>query len=490
MATLPNYRQDILDNPVQRAERAHILRSGMSRFWRAVYAISIFTIIAPILWGFSVHFHKTLEISVALLFFINAVMIFVVEMRVMSHSAESIRREFQGKTWDLLILTGVDTWRLILGKWLGAIRGNRREILFLYALRVSTFMWAFVMFFLPRDGFYSGRYDEIPAQLWNSRIDVDALIIGAVIMAFFLTLEMMLISSLPMALSLFRKTRKSATWIALGLRIGIPIALGVSIGMFMSHFSPELGTVKVEYTYSDWVRYDYSPEVNVGIISLATALADNGFGMTGATSLLNTEEFYDSPPSTGNMLVVFYFTQFIGIGLYLTWIWVMLRLANYGASRYNVSAPGFVFKGKPKRQIKAVQSMTGESPAPTIPQPKPRSPRESNLLGIQNPALYRCEVSRYETSQLEIAVYRMTERSPEFIVRFIGVSFFTGAMTWANAKFEQLGDKHLRQYASNQKLDADNLPVGSNLYVVKSQGNRTRIIATNVQVEMLTPELV
>jgi len=479
MATLPNYRQDILDNPVQRAERTHLLQGGMSWFWRAIYASTILAILAPILWGFGVYFHSTLEISLGLLVLINIVMIFVVEMRVMSHAAESIRREFQGKTWDLLILTGVDTWRLILGKWLGSIRGNWREIAYLYVLRVSTFIWGMVALLLQEDGFAAWRYyrdDVIPAQLMDIRFDAQALIVGASIMALFLVLEMMLVSSLPIALSLFRQTRKAATWIALGLRIGIPLALGLIIIWTSIRLQPTLGTVKQEYSYATYIHY--SQEVNIGIGSMATVLGDNGF----AWSLLSMDSTVSTSPLNKSL---FYLTQLLGIGLYLLWIWVMLRLAHYGAGQHNVSAPGYVPKAKPKRLIQAEHSPTDKPSTPTITQPKPRSPRDTNLLGIQNPALYRCEVLRYADAQLEIAVYRITERSPQFTLRFTGVSFFTGVMNWTNAKFEQLEANHLRQYATTQKLDADTLPIGSTLYVVKSQGNRTRILATDVQIEVV-----
>jgi hypothetical protein len=479
MATFPRYRQDVVDNPVQRAERSHLLRTNMSRFWRAVYAITMFAIVAPILWGFGIHFHRTLEFSLGLLFFINVVMIFAVEMRIMNHASDSIKREFQGKTWDLLILTGVDTWRLILGKWVGSIRGNRREIVYLYALRVSTFFWGMVAHFLSQDGFSRWRYyrsDVIPAQLWDIRFDAQALIIGAVVMAVFLALEVMLVSALPMALSLFRQTRKGATWIALGLRIGVPIAFGMLIAFIFFELPYAFGTVERWYI-------DYPIVFDAGLIGFGTVLADNGFILS--VIPLSNGESYSGYYAQMN---AFALMQIIGIGLYLLWIWIMLRLAKFAAHRYNVSEPGFIAKGKPKRLIKAEASTVVESSAPPVTQPKPHSPRETNLLGIQNPGLYRCEVMRYEASHLEIAVYRMTENTPEFIIQFTDVSFFTGAMNWTNAKFERLEDKHLQQYASNQKLEYDKLSQESKLYVVQSQGNRTRIIATDVQIEILTPE--
>ena len=428
--------------------------------------------------GITVHFFGTFHDATVVWILLNVVCIFVVEMRIMSHAAESIRREFQGKTWDLLILTGVNTWRLILGKWSGAIRGNRREILFLYFLRVMTFFWAMILSNLRLDGFgwYNSRSNYPTAYIWDIRFDVDALMMGAIIMAVFLALEIMLVASLPLVFSLFKRTRNSATWIALGLRIGLPLAFGLLILWSAGELESRLGTVKHEYKYSDTVSIRYSNEVQTGLAGLATVLGDNGYTLTAFF-------FEDTYWLRDVSAIPFFLSQFLGIGLYLLWIWIMLWLAEAAAFAHNVSLPGFVPKTKPKRLIQAEQTTTNEPTTPAIPQPKPRSPRESNLLGIQNPALYRCEVLRYADAQLEVAVYRMTERSPDFIVRFGGVSFFIGAMSWTNAKFEELEDSHLRQYASNQKLDADKLLVGSRLYVVQSQGNRTRIIATDVHVE-------
>lgn len=481
MTTFPHYQRDIRDNPVQRAEQSHFTPKKVWWFWRASYALTLFLTVAPILWGVGVHFYKTLGLSAGFLILLNIPLIFIIEMRIISQASESMRREFDGKTWDLLIMTGVDTWRLVIGKWLGVIKSNRRDIAFLYFLRVSTFFWALTTHFLREDGFrqwsYWSREDYVPAFIWDIRTDIQLIIGAMVIMGVFLILEMLLVASLPLGLSLIKKTRKYAVWSALGLRGVVPYLLNMAL-LLVFYLIPRI----LWFPDGDM---SYSREVVAGFTGFILSLFDNGLSWIVANA--GTISLF---AETTNM-TLFYLAQIMGIGFYILWIWIMLRFAKYQAGRYNVSAPGFIPKSKPKRHIKADARALVDKPVySTSPKPT-RSPRESNLLGIQNPALYRCEVIAYDcdSSELKIAVYRMTSTLPEFHVHFSGVSFFRGEMSWTNAKFETLSEMYLRHFAENQKLDFDKLPNGSCLYVVQSQGNRVRIIATGVRVEELVREL-
>ena len=149
MASLPRLRQDILDNPVQKVEIKHLLRDSGSWFWRAVYAFTTFLLIAPILWGYSIHFQKTLEIVGGLLLFTNLVAIILVEMKAINYAVASVGREISGRTWELLTLTGVDSWRIIMGKWLGVFKIMLRDFGYLYVLRIGTIFW-----FLSRESLH------------------------------------------------------------------------------------------------------------------------------------------------------------------------------------------------------------------------------------------------------------------------------------------------------------------------------------------------
>lgn len=480
MTTLPNYQKDIVDNPIQRIERVHLRRIRMSYFWRGTFFVTILAMIVPILWGGSIFFHQTLEIALTILILLNLMVIFVVEMGLMNQAAESIRREFQGKTWDLLILTGVDTWRLIIGKWMGVIRGNRRDIAFMFVLKMITIFWSMATHFLQMDGFHHQHYYNSPPQLAylsDIRIDLTGFLIIGIIIAVYLVVEVLLVTSLPMGFSLFKFTRKNAAWLGLGLRILVPAAIGTFIHMWHYDLVYRLG-------YAPWWSINYTAEQSMVIFGAATALADNGYGLSALVAGRVQSQTMNVMP--------YILTQLAGIVTYLLWMVLMLRLAVFGAHRSNVSAPGFIPKPKPKRELKIDASNDIATQLSTASTSQPRAPQDSNLLGINNPALHRCKVVTYDDdlSQLAIRVYPMTDTKPVFSLQFTGVSFFTGAMNWDNAKFEVLGDKHLKQFADNQRLDYDTLPNNSKLYVVQSQGNRVRIIASDVRVNALQRELV
>lgn len=480
MATRTDYQRNILDNPVQRAEHFHRYNQRISWFWRAIYGGALLTIIAPIFFGLGDSFLNSLNIIFGILIMFNMVAIFVMEMRIMSQAAESIRSEFQGKTWELLILTGVDTWRLVIGKWLGTITGNIRNILLLYVLRLGALFWGMVYMYLQQDGFrlwsryYADEY--VPAYLSDIRINLQVLLGAAIIMAIFLVLEMMLVASLPLALSLFKTTRKSATWIALGLRIATPIIFMMAIAFLFAGLPVWLGITDYAYDL-------YSEDVVLIGLGTTFSFADNGI----LWSLMPLDQMSASNPDRYyRMWNAIGFSQIIGIGLYLLWTGIMLRIAKFAAHQYNVSTPGFIPKSKPKRMIQADPTPSRDKPKVKMSPAKPPQPHQTNLLGIHNPALYRCKVKSYDDAlgQLAISVSPINATSPDYILQFQGVSFFTGTMDWTNAKFEVLNDPQLKTFATKQKLNHDTLPVDSKLYAVQSQENRVRIIATDVHITL------
>lgn len=319
-------------------KRKHSNRIGISRWWWIIYAISIFLMIAPILWGFDKQFHIIVLFSTLGLCAWNAVMIFVVEILLMRRSSKNIQREFQDTIWDLHNLTEVDTWQLILSKWRDSLRSSCREIIFLYFLRVSTFFWWMVYIHLGQDGFSIFLFEggeNLIANLSDIRVDLQILSFGAIIMAIFLILEIMLVTALPLAESLFQKTPTSPTLIALGLRVGLPIVLGVAIYSIFLELPYTIGLVERWETY-------YSSEFHVAVASISLALADNGFGLIALrTNAPSFRELGIYSPDWNTFALM----QFVGILLYLLWTWVMLRLAKSALDRQ-------LRKGKRKQKPK------------------------------------------------------------------------------------------------------------------------------------------
>ncbi|GEM_PF-2794919 len=469
MSTLPRYRQDLADNPVQRHERHHLRRERMSWFSRGLYAITLFAMLAPILWGFNVYFYSTLEASVIMLILLNIVMIFATEMRIITDAAESIRREFQGRTWTLLILTGVDTWRLILGKWLGVIRGHKRSIAFLYILRLMTFIWGMGYYRLERSGLDLNYWDRTStARLWDLSFDLSVIPTVMFIMAVYFALEIMLVAALPLALSLFRKSRKGAAWAALGLRILVPVAFAFSIGFIFGELPYALGLVE------RW-RLVYPDTVDTALFSIMFVLMDNGFLMSAFH--VDSGAINDFNQGNDALWSIFVTVQILGIGLYLLWIWIMLRLAKFAAHRMNVSAPGFEPKIKTKHPNRyKLQSV----PHADIPSKLP-------IRTVPKVTVYRCEVIRYDrgSAQLDIAIYKQNATSATQAIRFTGVSYFTGMMRWRTTDIRVEKDTHLESFSNQQQIDYDRLSVDSKLYEMRSMDSPVYVIATSVQTQQL-----
>ena len=110
-------------------------RVGMSRWWWIIYAISVFVMVAPIIWGFGEQFLNTLAISMIALLMLNPILIFVVEVSIIRQVGKSIGHELQDGTQIPHNSEGFDSWGWLIGIASGIIAHNRRNILFLYVLR-------------------------------------------------------------------------------------------------------------------------------------------------------------------------------------------------------------------------------------------------------------------------------------------------------------------------------------------------------------------
>lgn len=66
---------------------------------------------------------------------------FSVLFRAMARAANSITREKQSGTWELLLLTGVSTRQIINGKWWATMRSMLPQIIVLALLRSAVILW-------------------------------------------------------------------------------------------------------------------------------------------------------------------------------------------------------------------------------------------------------------------------------------------------------------------------------------------------------------
>jgi len=294
-----------MSEPEKRKQKS---RLGMSRRWRINYAITIILALAPIVMGFTDHFRDILYGSLILLGILNFFSIIVLEIRIMKQSSKLIRKSVQ----DSRVRLGIDTWGFIKNRWLNALRSNQHKIVYLYVLRLSAFIWWSAHEYIKRNEFRSHWYPDAPiAYLGSVQIDVPAMMVALVILSVFFALEMMLITAIPIAVSLRLSTLDTPSQDAIALRIGIPAA-----------FAGCVLTICLPLRLSLASNIKLLTIVDTFFSTLVSVLVDNGLWwsaiITGTTRYGSTPFIYSA----------FIMAQIVGMGLYLLWTWVMLRLAK------------------------------------------------------------------------------------------------------------------------------------------------------------------
>ncbi|MBI1258277.1 MAG: hypothetical protein GC204_12460 [Chloroflexi bacterium] len=157
MASFP---QTWIDNPVAEAELTHQQRSGSPSRWRrwpALFALglsialisnlclllvpqiaALLQVSAFDLRDLLVGWFGTITILMGALIMIHHLSFSTAALQLAS---TSIAREKQGRTWESLLLTGVDARRIILGKWSATLRTLWQVYRPLLLLRFAVALW-------------------------------------------------------------------------------------------------------------------------------------------------------------------------------------------------------------------------------------------------------------------------------------------------------------------------------------------------------------
>lgn len=195
----------------------------------------------------------TRNVGIYLIWIVHALVV----ARAIAAGANAISREHVGKTWDVLVLTGVSTRQILLGKWLAVMRQVAPWTLALATLRlvmIPVFMLSLVNRFAWRavtmgSTYYnSGMYD-MPIIDWRPE---SALL--AVLMTVGITiLEVMACTAIGLAASAI--TRKG--WIAM-------------ITAFLVRFAPVM-------IFAAFTQYEVGDQPSWRVLSFTPlSLADSG----------------------------------------------------------------------------------------------------------------------------------------------------------------------------------------------------------------------
>jgi hypothetical protein len=221
MAVLTRFTH--FSNPIEWQEnrfQQHNIPTLVRRYWLLGPLALIFATVVVIFTLRNIT-SPTRELAVYLIWIVHA----VVAVRAIAAGANAISREHVGKTWDVLVLTGIDTRQILFGKWLAIMGRIGPWMLALGAVRlmmIPVFMLALVnrytwRMFRGSQMYYGGDY---PLMEWSP-----AATLFAVVMTVVLTiLDVMACAALGLATSALTRRGWSAMVAALILRFA-PVAL-------------------------------------------------------------------------------------------------------------------------------------------------------------------------------------------------------------------------------------------------------------------------
>jgi hypothetical protein len=254
----------------------------------------------------------------------------ILHFRYMFHtlalSANSIARERQSGTWELLALTGADAGQIVVGKWWAVVRYMGRRYLLLGFMRAVLLLWLVAALNGPY--MYYGYSTSIltPASDILRALGI-IFTLGFVILATLLNL--VFTAACGMAASPGHRSAGIALARAAGTRlliimcvVLIPVGIGYLYGLYLGS-GLFLGPIALTFA-----------------LALVT-LVDNGAVTSFQMFTMNLSEpsyqYYRSGEAGGFMESIV-LSMFLSIGLYIVLTWITLYFARRAAVRQGALA--------------------------------------------------------------------------------------------------------------------------------------------------------
>lgn len=145
----------IPDNAVARTELAYQQRSSRTprRWWSwigrglhaLIMAISVILFLIVLLWSLGVEsVTRTDDHIEVMTWALGAVVViyhFILMFRTVVLSSNSLVRETHNNTWEMLVLTGINSEQIAQGKWSGTVRNMWRQYALLGVMRAGVAVW-------------------------------------------------------------------------------------------------------------------------------------------------------------------------------------------------------------------------------------------------------------------------------------------------------------------------------------------------------------
>lgn len=281
-------RQPGLTNPIEWQEfcfQRKNISAFMQRFW-LIAPLALVAAFGTIVLSLRDMSSPTRDLAIYLIWVVHALVV----SRTIAAAANAVSREHDGKTWDILVMTGIHARQILIGKWLGVLRQVAPWMLGLGMLRlmmIPVFMLSLLNRFAwwtTRSGGYgnAGPLYEAPFVSWSAGGPLLAVGMTIVLTA----LEVMACAALGLATSAI--TRRG--WLAMTMAFMLRFAPVVIFAAFTRY---EVGNAP------SWRILRFSPlaigdggtsplyQLSLPITTWTTTAHQNALpGLLGATLLL------------------------------------------------------------------------------------------------------------------------------------------------------------------------------------------------------------
>ncbi len=200
MSALIRLSNRVITNPIEWQETRHQLRlipasAQRYRYMMPATLLLLMGVIALTLLDIGA---QTRNMAIYVIWIVHI----ITAARAISAGANAISREHVGKTWDALVMTGVNTRQILIGKWLGVLHRVAPWMLALGILRllmIPVFMIAMMnrlLYFAQGGGYLYGGTASVPIS-WVGWAAVAAVVFTVILTV----LEVMACTAIGLAAS-------------------------------------------------------------------------------------------------------------------------------------------------------------------------------------------------------------------------------------------------------------------------------------------------
>jgi hypothetical protein len=243
---------------------------------------------------------------------------FVLMIQTLSLSANSVAREKQANNWDMLVLTGIDARQIIRGKWWATVRRMWPSYAFLGVLRAAVIIWfgasvsRVYEISLMSFNYYGGNIELILPSASNFGV--------AAVSIFALTMINLPFTAACGVSAISARTRSSALTLGRAIGTRLLILLAPSLMGFLLAFPLAL-----------W-RSQFFAQIGGGTL---VTLIDNGLSVGNQLVGWEHTDPYVDTSDKGDLVVV----VFLALAAYLLFTVLLLRIAQWQATRHNALPP-------------------------------------------------------------------------------------------------------------------------------------------------------